>query len=375
MASNSPVSTRLTELTLSEQLKITPSEIRTRKQLLSFTAADISQLLECRLYINAHIDEIVEEFYTFQRRHDEISLLIGDAETLKRLHASMRGYVIDLFQGEYQEEYVNKRLRIGKVHKQIGVSPKLYIAAIAALEQILQQHIENSGLVDYVEATTALHKLIMLDVQLVFDTYINSLLSEVETAKSKAEFYAAGLEDTIAERTQQLERLSRIDNLTELQNQRAFQEHIKREAERAKRHGSSLALAYIDINHFKEINDSLGHQEGDRVLSSLGLAMKQAARSIDICCRQGGDEFAVIMTDTDLGSAKEMLQRFLSLFDPLVDSKVSVSVGIASSSHTNPLDEKSLISLADQAMYRAKERSRTQSGHQIESASSIEKAK
>jgi hypothetical protein len=117
------VKSNITEQTLAEQLKITEREIEERKQLIGFSSADVIALLQWKPIVQRDIELIVDEFYRRQRSISEVALLIGDAETFRRLHHSMRRYVLELFDGFYDSEYVNKRLRIGKVNKQIGVSP------------------------------------------------------------------------------------------------------------------------------------------------------------------------------------------------------------------------------------------------------------
>ncbi|NIR93668.1 MAG: GGDEF domain-containing protein, partial [Gammaproteobacteria bacterium] len=93
--------------------------------------------------VTPHLERIVDEFYEIQTSFQEISLLIGDAETLRRLRSAMRRYILDLFSGSYDEEYVNKRLRISKVHHRIGVSTKLYLSGMFRLQQILHKVIEE----------------------------------------------------------------------------------------------------------------------------------------------------------------------------------------------------------------------------------------
>lgn len=137
----------------------------------------------------------------------EIALLIGDADTLRRLHAAQRQYVLDLFGGSTGIEYVNNRLRIGLVHKRIGVEPKLYLSAVKTLKNILFEAIGRRITDSAAAAGTcrALDKILYFDITLVFDTYIRSLISEVETAKASIETYAANLELQVAERTAQLQ--------------------------------------------------------------------------------------------------------------------------------------------------------------------------
>jgi len=173
---------------LAEQLAINDREIIYRKSLLDFHDYEIKYLVESKSFITNQIDNIVSKFYEKQVSNAEISLLIGDSETLERLKGAMRRYILELFDGDYGPNYVNRRLRIGKVHKRIGVPPKLYISAIWLLEKTLQGEIDDADPGDIKELdkpkiNQAIKKLLMLDTQFVFDTYISSLVNEVETAK------------------------------------------------------------------------------------------------------------------------------------------------------------------------------------------------
>ena len=190
-----------------EQMQITDYEITRRKQLLGLGTAEAALLVDCKSFIEEEIESIVDQFYEVQTSDEEISLLIGDADTLQRLHVAQRKYVVDLFSGCTDIDYVNNRLRIGLVHKRIGVEPKLYLSAVKILKDILFRTLDRRITDSATRSTTrqALDKLLYFDITLVFDTYTRSLLYEVETAKDRLELYAASLEMQVAERTQQLE--------------------------------------------------------------------------------------------------------------------------------------------------------------------------
>lgn len=198
---------KLTDQTLLEQMQITDHEITRRKELVGLGSDDAEVLLSCKPYIEDEIEVIIEEFYRLQTSDSEISLLIGDADTLRRLHAAQRQYVIELFSGKTDRDYVNNRLRIGLVHKRIGVAPKLYLAAVWSLKEILcktlQRRIADTARLAL--ACQALDKQLFLDITLVFDTYTHSLISEIQTEKALVESYAASLEMQVAQRTRQLE--------------------------------------------------------------------------------------------------------------------------------------------------------------------------
>lgn len=363
---------RATDKTLAEQLQITDREIEYRKSLLDITDDDVAILRSLKVEIVEGVDNIVDRFYEVQLQTSEISLLIGDAETLERLRMSMRRYILELFEGYYDAEYVNKRLRIGKVHKRIGVSPKLYVSAVTLLQSVLDDYIlGNADSTDHdcglCEAKRkAVHKLLMFDMQLVFDTFISSLVAEVQVAKADLEDYAASLEDTIARRTRQLKEMSVRDGLTGLLNQRAFFENLRRELSVAERTKRSLSVVYFDLNGFKKLNDTKGHKEGDRVLECVGKAILGSIRDVDFGCRYGGDEFCIIMPSANKEQAKEACNRLIAIYEKMDTAGITFSVGVFDTGPENFLDPDSLVKRADKLMYKAKAKSKKTPGHYIE---------
>lgn len=342
-------------LTLIEQMQITDDEIVRRKELLSFTAADEALLLSCKELIGERVDCIVADFYARQTSQEEIALLIGDADTLRRLHQAQRSYVLELFAGFYDMEYINSRLRIGMVHKRIGVEPKFYLSAIKTLKdtisETLQKHIPDKEHCSQV--IQALHKLTYFDITLVFDTYIRAMLAEVELAKNRVSTYARSLEEKVAIRTRELAELSQRDAMTGLFNQRAFREMLRHELITAKRRQTPLSLIYLDVDKFKEINDARGHYAGDGVLRLVGDAMKEVARETDLPCRCGGDEFALILPDCLLDHAEEVCRRLIEAFCQRIGD-VTLSIGIAQTGPTEFMEVDDLVRRADLRMYEAK---------------------
>lgn len=356
--------------TLAEQLQITDREIAKRKSLLGFVDKDAQRLKSNKPLINKYIDGIVKQFYDHQTKIPEIALVIGDAETLRRLQSAMRSYILELFDGYYDAEYVNRRLRIGKIHERIGVSPKLYISAIYLLQKVLRHafemhYIDKLSDEKVIGLFDALNKILMFDIQLVFDTYIASLVSEVETAKEELENYAQSLEDEVAERTEQLKELARKDELTELFNQRGLYEHLRRELASSERYKEELSFTYFDLNGFKQINDTKGHKSGDALLALVGKVVRENIRENDIGCRYGGDEFCIIMPRTKIADAKQVVERIIKHFKQQSNSTVSFSIGIISTGPEIFADSDQLIRSADAQMYRAKEKSRDGSGFHI----------
>lgn len=342
--------------TLLEQMRISEWEVARRKELLGLTDDDAELLKSHKPLIETHVDAIVQDFYTKQLAIAEIALLIGDADTLSRLQHAMRAYILALFGGYYDSEYVNGRLRIGMVHKRIGVDPKLYLCAVRNLKDILFLTLTETIVEkEQLKATlSALDKLIYFDVTLIFDTYIRSLLTEIETAHANLESYAASLEKKIYERTKRLEELTRTDALTGLYNRRAFDEALRRTLKHGERNKLPLSLIYFDIDDFKRINDEQGHQAGDKVLAVVGRLLKSVSRESEIACRLGGDEFSIVLINATVEQAQIYCKRLLQAFHNEYKS-LSLSIGIVQAGPDEFVEADVLVKMGDQAMYRAKQ--------------------
>jgi diguanylate cyclase len=344
-----------TKKTLLEQLQINGAEIERRKQLLGFSSADEQLLYGCKEMVTEQIDAIVNTFYEHQTAIPEIALLIGDSDTLVRLHAAQRGYVLGLFDGFYDLEYVNNRLRIGMVHKRIGVEPKLYLSAVKSLKETLRLFLDQR-LADksyLLQVLAALDKLLYFDTTLIFDTYIRALLMEVESAKGRVESYAEELEQKVAERTRELKSLSQHDPLTGLFNQRAMNEFLRRQFAFAKRQHKSFSLIYFDVDKFKSINDLQGHLVGDAVLKAIAESVSMVSREIDVPCRIGGDEFCLLLPDSTIETALIACERLIQELK-IRQANVTLSIGIAETGPDVFLNPDELLRAADKKMYEAK---------------------
>ncbi|PHV13412.1 GGDEF domain-containing protein [Chitinimonas sp. BJB300] len=345
-----------TDQTLLEQLRITDFEIENRKSLFTFSEQDAKCLGDFKFTIEKELEKIVNAFYLEQTAIPEIALLIGDADTLNRLRNAQRKYIIDIFSGVYDLEYVNNRLRIGLIHKRIGVEPKLYLAAVYSLNTLLNEYIASTlkQSEERIATTNALAKLFMFDVSLVFETYIRSLVSEIEISKNKSEQYARSLEDKVGQRTKELEELSRTDPLTGLLNVRHLNEILTKVLRYAERHSQTVTAVYIDVNDFKNLNDTKGHRKGDQVLRFVSEAIKTCCRREDFSFRNGGDEFCIILPNCDEEQAQEIFSR--RLLEEMYKSEevVSLSIGCASSGPDEHLSADELIQLADERMYQMK---------------------
>ncbi|MCJ7646329.1 diguanylate cyclase [bacterium] len=174
-----------------------------------------------------------------------------------------------------------------------------------------------------------------------------------------ATYSAQAIENTMLYKS--TEYLSITDGLTGLYNHRHFQEQLEVEVKRGQRYDLNLSLIMIDLDHFKEFNDSYGHLEGDTLLRKIAQILKSSLRETDFVARYGGEEFAVILPETNKEGASiaaERVRRALSeqTFGE-VGAKMTVSLGVASYPDDACL-RADLIRKADEALYRAKREGR-----------------
>ena len=156
----------------------------------------------------------------------------------------------------------------------------------------------------------------------------------------------------------EVDRLARHDGLTGLYNRHEFDEALEREFSRAQRTDVPLSLVLIDVDHFKEVNDTRGHQTGDEVLREIGAALGQLARREDVAARYGGEEFVVLLPGIDGDGAVAFAERVrVGLHQRVRAARVTVSAGVASHPD-NALSVDDLVGRADAALYEAKRRGR-----------------
>lgn len=156
-----------------------------------------------------------------------------------------------------------------------------------------------------------------------------------------------------------LQKEADTDSLTELSNRRPFLKNLEREFARAKRYKHPFCVAMIDLDHFKQVNDTYGHNGGDKVLRAVSAMLISEFRTFDLVGRLGGEEFAALLPETNLAGARKACLRLLAAIEAAivpVDGRVvsiTASIGLAQAS-TKTLDGVALLKRADELLYQAK---------------------
>ena len=184
----------------------------------------------------------------------------------------------------------------------------------------------------------------------------NELLARVRTQIRKRR-YGARLRDNV----QMSMELAITDPLTGLHNRRYMESHVTSLVEQALARGKPLALLVVDIDYFKAVNDAHGHDAGDDVLREFATRVKKSIRGIDLACRYGGEEFVIVMPETDMAVAAIVAERIrrriagepFSIRAGAAALDVTISVGLAALAGVSDT-AAAILKRADQALYRAK---------------------
>ncbi len=161
---------------------------------------------------------------------------------------------------------------------------------------------------------------------------------------------------TLSSALRRLKELSRTDPLTEIHNRRSFQEAAAVELSRARRSGHSFSLMYLDLDNFKHVNDTRGHDAGDALLRTVSAELRSATRVTDVVARLGGDEFAVLLPETDADGAADVAAKVRSRLQACMNLgawPVTFSIGVVSCART-PEEVAVVLDAADKLMYSVK---------------------
>jgi diguanylate cyclase (GGDEF)-like protein len=217
---------------------------------------------------------------------------------------------------------------------------------------------EMAWIRSYLVVPIFLHDRVLGLLRLDSDTPGEFLAEDAKRLQPLVNAAAIALEN--AQLFEEVQHLAITDGLTDTYNRRHFFELAEQEMNRARRYGHAVSAIMLDVDHFKQVNDTYGHAIGDQVLRTVAERCRESIRDIDILGRYGGEEFAIILPATDLSGAHSVAERLRrSIADVPIpterdDVTITISLGVAS----NAQDVAALVNRADAAMYAAKQAGR-----------------
>ncbi|MBY6034503.1 sensor domain-containing diguanylate cyclase [Marinobacter daepoensis] len=235
----------------------------------------------------------------------------------------------------------------------------VFLASLLITLALFHQIIQSRILRPVLSLEEAVHRLRNGRFDLPYlpkpDNEIGRLVDHFEKMSHALRNTTRELEQQVARRTEELQRLARIDALTGLKNRRGLDEVMSEQIQRAEREQTGFGLLWLDIDHFKTINDTLGHQAGDDILCRVALWLKAAVRPYDHPGRWGGDEFVVLLSPCDPATLEQIACRIRTSVEKesqRTGSAITISVGGYFCPPGEDLD--TLLRIADQALYEAK---------------------
>lgn len=248
----------------------------------------------------------------------------------------------------------------------------IFLLGVIVAGMVFMGWIERSFLTFHSMQIASLVEIIILGYMLMNN--VSELYKQKELATLKAQPYLEqinqNLEQQVESRTRELNEKNRMlielslhDSMSGLLNHNASIDQLKVLTSSAKRYGHVFAVIMLDIDHFKSINDRYGHPSGDLVIKQIASILKSSTRASDICGRYGGEEFIVLLPETDeqgaVGLAEQIRCSVMKIqIEEIENLQISASFGVATFDHENPLSD--LISQADEALYAAKRNGRNQ---------------
>jgi diguanylate cyclase (GGDEF)-like protein/PAS domain S-box-containing protein len=362
------------EQQLMAQRTVRPGALYMDKPLVVATTRTLSAIFESwyrELYVKSAIFVVLALVSSlglafYQRRQREFLRLIDSREeeqrkTAERLRLATEAAGV----GVWEYDFVTRRLIWDESMFAIyGIAPGEFSSDFAAWESCLLPE-------DAAKTDAALQAVIEQGIPYDVGFRIRRKDGQIRFIHARARLYCdesgkplrmVGTNEDITEREQMEERmayLAHYDPLTGLANRSLFYDRLRQALSMARRNEVGLALLYMDLDGFKEVNDTLGHASGDLLLREVATRLRRCVRGSDSVARLGGDEFTIILNETHQQDdvsivARKVIEAISAPFDlEERDARVSISIGIARYTE-EASDEDTLVKNADEAMYKAK---------------------
>jgi len=292
---------------------------------------DEAPLARLRPIFATAVEDIVTRFCLHIRRFPESRGILADPQRLQTLERIQTEYTLSLGTFSFADPkslvaYCAHRIQVGQAYRRIGLASRLHFGAFSRYGETL---------IGAAIAAGANASIPSLYKTLLFDSHV------------AMEAYERSQHDELVE-------MATTDELTKLRTRKALLAALHDELARARRFGRPLTVAFLDVDQFKQLNDSLGHATGDRVLHDVAEILRTAIRPMDIAGRYGGDEFVIGLVEAGETVARRVAERIRNRMATITDPHVTLSIGLASLQAGEDLDD--LLMRADAAMYRAKAR-------------------
>ena len=326
-----------------------------RLALLGFGVADLelTQQLQTRV-LAANRESIIEAFHEFILSKPEMMAYVADSEMLERLKQNHADYIDTLGVDYGSREYFENRLQIGVSHARIDLPLGFYLAANRLLVDLIMRcfppDIVNKP-EHCLNLSRFVNRIINLDMSLAIEIYHRTEVQDLENS----------VHDLINERENLTTQVQR-DALTQLASRQYLLDNLSLAMQQAAGMRNDLTIAMADLDHFKQINDTLGHLVGDRVLKEVAHRISTSVRDKDQIGRYGGEEFLLIFPETSLKVAQQVAKRIrlhvggTPIHLPEHSIPITISIGLTHFKRNDTLE--SLLQRADEAMYAAKQAGR-----------------
>lgn len=334
-------------LTYCDKFGFDASKIAERLQWLDLSVADRATAARLQQeIIQPHVDTIVNDFYEWLLTIDEAKTMLVDNELISRLKQTQIQYLLNLGVAFDHAHYFESRLRVGQAHVWVGLSLSLYQCAYCHLGELILAHIDHQQ--DNSHAlTTFVNKIIALDMSLAIETYHLAQVHALEDTLDRSQHQQKNLRAAAA-----------TDSLTGLANHITIINELKNALQQPSQKDRPVAAIMADIDFFKQVNDTHGHQVGDKVLIEIASRIRSELRDFDEIGRYGGEEFLLVLNGADANTAQHVAERVRKHVSnqPInlqgLEIKSSISLGVAVARPDEQSD--TLLARADKALYSAK---------------------
>jgi diguanylate cyclase (GGDEF)-like protein len=322
---------------------LTADELALRRSFFGLSDADEVNLDRIRFSVREGLGGLIMGFYEHPLAQRGSSPRSGVALKLPELHGAQSSYLTTLGLYSATEQYAAERARIGLLHESAGFDRSWYLGAHArlfpAIVRLLMRHHEPERLAPVL---VTLQRILAFDSHLVAEAYFGAHRRHLE-----------GRVDELTESQRHIVAVSRRDSVTQIDTRAFLLNALEEEVVRSRGGLQDFSLLFIDVDHFKAVNDAYGHAVGDDVLRSIVLLVKRSLRPADIVGRYGGDEFLVGLLQADQDVAMRIADRVCaSAASATTGHAPTLSVGCATLAPGDSLAD--LIRRADAAMYTAK---------------------